>query len=147
MNMQMATGRRTCFCEAARSKAKPSKPSTNSRAMKYCPLTSPKSVTWTILGWMSCAVSFASSMNIETKVLSAARLGRMRLMTSSFSKPWPETILALKTSAIPPVARRCDQGIAPELRGKCDVLSLFWHQALILTREDRTENLGASGLS
>jgi len=45
-----------------------------SRAMKYWPLTSPKSVTCTILGWMSCAVSFASSMNIDTKVLSAARL-------------------------------------------------------------------------
>ena len=74
--------------------------------MKYWPFTSPKSKTWTIFGCTSCAVSFASSMNIATKVLSAARCGRMRLMTSSFSKPWVERIFALKTSAIPPVASR-----------------------------------------
>ena len=74
--------------------------------MKYWPLTSPKSMTWTIFGWISCAVSLASSMNIETKVRSAASWGRIRLITSSFSNPCVDVIFALKTSAIPPSASR-----------------------------------------
>ena len=99
-------GSRICLLAAARSRARASKPSMNSRAMKYWPFTSPKSMTWTIFGWMSCAVSLASSMNIETKVLSAARCGRIRLMTSELLEAVGGAIFALKTSAIPPVASR-----------------------------------------
>ena len=87
MNMPMGTGSRICLMAADRSSARASNPSMNSRAMKYWPPTSPKSMTCTILGCRSWAVSLASSMNIETKVLSAARWGKMRLMTSCFSKP------------------------------------------------------------
>jgi hypothetical protein len=36
--------------------------------VKYCPRTSPKSSTCTIFGCVSCAVSFASSMNIVDEV-------------------------------------------------------------------------------
>ena len=74
-------------------------------------------MTWTIFGWMSCAVSFASSMNIETKFLSAARFGRIRLMTTTFSKPWAALIFALKTSAIPPVASRSVSRYRPNGEG------------------------------
>ncbi len=81
-------------------------PSMNSSAMKYWPATSPKSRIWTIFGCFSCAVSLASSMNIDTNVRSAARCGRIRLMTMTFSKPCDETIFARKTSAIPPTASR-----------------------------------------
>ena len=48
----------------------------------------------------------ASSMNIDTNSSLSLRCDRMRLMTWIFSKPAVEKLLALKISAIPPVAIR-----------------------------------------
>ena len=106
MNTASARGTRTRFCAAVRSRPSASKPSTNSSAMKYWPSTSPNSRIWTIFGWVSCAVSLASSMNMATKLGSAARCGRIRLMTRIFSKPCDEVIFARKISAMPPTASR-----------------------------------------
>ncbi len=99
-------GMRVRFWAAMRSRPRASNPSMNSSAVKYWPFTSPKSRIWTIFGWVSCAVSLASSMNIATKLGSAARCGRIRLMTRIFWKPCDEEIFARKTSAIPPTASR-----------------------------------------
>ena len=104
MNTASERGMCTRFWAATRSRPSASKPSMYSSAVKNWPRTSPKSNTWTIFGWVSCAVSFASSMNIATKFGSAARWGRIRFTTRIFSKPCDEVILARNTSAMPPTA-------------------------------------------
>ena len=117
----------------ARSSASASKPSMNSSAMKYWPFTSPKSMTWTIFGWMSCAVSFASSMNIETKFLSAARCGRIRLMTSDLLEAVGRRDLRLEDLRHPPRRQPFGQRVPPKRRGK-SFFSLRWYHLSTITR-------------
>jgi hypothetical protein len=77
-----------------------------------------KSNSCTRFGWFSCAASFASPRNISTNCGSSARWGRMRLMTSSFSKPIGPSVLARNTSAIPPVASFRSSWYFPSLIGR-----------------------------
>ena len=42
---------------------------------------------WTMLGWVSCAASFASSMNIPTNSALSVRWGRMCLIATSLLEP------------------------------------------------------------
>src|SRR3954447_25894627 len=59
-----------------------------------------------MLGWFSCAASFASLRNIFTKLACFERCGRMRLMTMVFSNPSSPACRARKISAMPPTAMR-----------------------------------------
>src|SRR2546422_3217906 len=66
-----------------------------------------------MLGWLSCAASFASLRNIRTKLFLSPRCGRMRFNTTVFSKPSTPIWRARKISAIPPTAMRSSKRYLP----------------------------------
>ena len=59
---------------------------------------------WMMLGWLSWAASFASSMNMPTNSALSVRCGRIFLMATVFWKPSTPRIRAFHTSAMPPAA-------------------------------------------
>jgi hypothetical protein len=71
-----------------------------------------------MLGWLRLALIFASRMNIETNLGLWARSGRMRLMTSRFSKPAAPKLRARNTSAIPPGRDAVEQLVLAEPGGE-----------------------------
>ncbi len=74
--------------------------------MNNRPSSCPKSKTWTMFGWASCADSDASATNIFTSSGRWLRCVCIVLMTIRFSKPSIPLMRARQTSAIPPAASR-----------------------------------------
>ena len=75
---------------------------------------------WMMFGWFSCAASLASSTNIVMNSSSSARCGRILLIATIFSKPSTPVRLALKTSAMPPLAMRSRISYWPNRSGPED---------------------------
>ncbi len=61
---------------------------------------------WTMLGWVSWAASFASSMNMPTNSALSVMWARIRLIATVFWKPSTPRMRAFQTSAMPPTAMR-----------------------------------------
>src|SRR6185295_2630382 len=61
---------------------------------------------WTMLGWVSWAASFASSMNMLTNSALSVMCEWMRLMATVFWNPSTPRMRAFHTSAMPPAAMR-----------------------------------------
>jgi hypothetical protein len=59
-----------------------------------------------MFGWVSCAAMRASSRNISTNSGSRQNESRIRLITTTFSKPFNPAWRVSQISAMPPVARR-----------------------------------------
>ena len=59
-----------------------------------------------MFGWLKVAAIRASLRNIDTKSTSEAKCGKIRLTTTTFSKPDGPRRVARKISPIPPAASR-----------------------------------------
>src|SRR5688572_6110351 len=68
-----------------------------------------------MLACCRATLTFASSMNMSTNSWFADRCDRIRLMTTRCSKPPSPNVLALKISAIPPVAMRSTRKYFPKI--------------------------------
>jgi hypothetical protein len=113
------TGIRSLRFTEWRSSTDRSVPATYSIAINSSPSSSaPSSNTCTMLRWWTRAAIFASSMNISAIAFCWARCGRIRLMTTIFSKPATPPRRARYTSAIPPAPIRSSSSYLPYGRGK-----------------------------
>src|SRR5882672_8796521 len=96
----------------------------------------PRSKVCARLACESCEVIFASSTNILMKSSSSATAGRIRLMATIFSKPSTPTVLALKTSAMPPTLMRSRRKYFPK---GTSLSKLLLARAIAQTAKSSTE--------